>query len=107
MGRHFTQVIFPDVGLQGSAGKGFAGHGYDATLPIPPGIAGCGNDEADLGTLLPERPGKFVGKEERIVAPPLGEQLYRVVKADPGGLDPAARNSNRSRRPLVNRPRWR
>ena len=87
MGRHFTQVIFPDVGLQGSTGEGLAGHGYDAALLIPSRVTGCGNDKADLRTLLPERPGKFVSEKESIVASPLGKQLDCIVKTVPGGVD--------------------
>ncbi len=83
MGRHFTQVIFPDIGLQGSTGEGLAGHGYDAPLLIPSRVTGGGNDKADLSTLLPESPGKFVSEKESVVASPLGKEFNGILKAAP------------------------
>jgi microcystin-dependent protein len=52
--RHFTQVVLPDVCLEGSPGEGFAGHRDNPAFFIPAGVGGCGNNEADLRTLLPE-----------------------------------------------------
>jgi len=93
MSRHFAQVIFPDVGLQGSTGEGFAGHGYDAPFLISSCVTGRGYQKADLRTLLPETPGKFVSEKERVVAPALGKQLDCVVKTAPGWVDGALKPS--------------
>src|SRR6202167_2365294 len=80
-------MVFPDVGLEGSAGERLPRHGHDAALLVAARVACRGNHEADLGTLLPERPAKFVSKKESIVTPPLSKQLDRVVKAGPGGVN--------------------
>jgi hypothetical protein len=84
---HFTQVIFPDVGLKSSASEGFAGYGHDTTLFVSSRVTGCGNDKADLRALLPERAGKFMSKEERIIASSFGEQLDRIFKTAPRGVN--------------------
>jgi hypothetical protein len=80
-------VIFPDVGFQGSTGKGFAGHGNDASFLIPPGVTGGGYKKADLGTLLPETSGKFMSEKEGVIAAALSKQLDRIVKTGPGRVD--------------------
>ncbi len=87
MGRHFTQVIFPDIGFQGSTGEWFAGHGHNAPILISSRITGSGNDKADLRTLLPKSPGKFVSEKESVVASPLGKEFDCVVKTAPRGVD--------------------
>jgi hypothetical protein len=85
--RHFTQVILPYVGLQGSSGKRFAGHGNDAAFLIPSRVTGGGYKKADLRTLLPETSGKFMSEKEGVVAPALGKQLDRIVKTAPGWVN--------------------
>jgi hypothetical protein len=87
MGRHFAQMIFPNVGFQGPAGKGFAGHGNDASFLIASRVTGGGYKKADLRTLLPETSGKFVSEKESVVAPALGKQFDRIAKTSPGWID--------------------
>ena len=67
MSRHFSQVVFPHVGLEGSAGERLPRHRHDAALFVAARVACRGNDKADLGTLLPERPAKFMSEKECII----------------------------------------
>jgi hypothetical protein len=85
--RHLTQMVSPDVSFQGSAGERFAGYRDDLAIFIPPRVGRCRDDKTDLRTLLPERPGKLVGKEERVIPPPLRQRFDSVVKTRPGGID--------------------
>src|ERR1035438_2909565 len=73
-GRHLTQVIPPDVGLDGAPGELLARNLHDGAVPIDPGIGDRRDREADLGTGTPEASGEVVGEKQRVVAALAGEQ---------------------------------
>lgn len=68
---HLPKVVLPDIGFDGSAGKGFAGDGDDLPFGVSSGIAGGGNNKGHLGALAPEGAGEFMREEQGIV-PVLG-----------------------------------
>ena len=67
-GGHLTQMVLPDVGLDGAASELLARHLHHRALPVDPGIGDGGYGETYLRTSAPEASRKVVGKKQRVVA---------------------------------------